>query len=99
MKEYNKHIKSLILFILILLLYAFTIKYGLDLLLLIPQGLQIYLGTGDYYRLYNVSLGIYNEIPANQEAYNYVFLIYQKDNQRLIIFEYSLEYNGGVYEE
>jgi|LGVF01.2.fsa_nt_gb transcriptional regulator with XRE-family HTH domain len=70
-----------------------------NLLLLIPQGIQSYLETSDYYRLYNVSLGVYNEIPANQEAYDYVFLIYQKDNQRLIIFEYTLEYQGGVYEE
>ena len=70
-----------------------------ELLVLIPQGIQSYLGTIDYYRVYNVSLGIYNELPDNQGIYDYVFLIYQKDNQRLIIFEYSLEYQGGIYEE
>lgn len=78
---------------------TWIVEVPVDLLLLIPQGIQSYLENGDYYRLYNVSLGIYNDIPADQETYDYVFLIYQEDNQRLIIFEYSLEYYGGIYDE
>ena len=55
MKEYKKYIKSLILFIFILLLYAFTLKYGLDLINNDYESAKIvfaFLGLENYHYMY-----------------------------------------------
>lgn len=73
-----------------------TIQFSTDLELLIPDGIKIYSIIGDYYLLCNTSSNLYNQVPIDSEEYDYIFLIYQKEFHRLIIFEYSFQYFGGV---
>ncbi len=66
-----------------------------DLLILIPNEIQSYLEIGDHFRLLNISSSSINELPPIDGDYEYILLIYQNDYQRLLIFEYSLMYEGG----
>lgn len=66
-----------------------------DLLILIPNEIQSYLEIGNFFRLLNISSSGVNQLPSNEGEYEFVLLIYQNDYQRLLIFEYSLMYEGG----
>ena len=66
-----------------------------DLLILIPNEIQSYLEIGDKFRLLNISSSGINELPSTVGEYEFILLIYQNDYQRLLIFEYSLMYEGG----
>ena len=70
-----------------------------DLLVLIPNELQSYLEIGDQFRLLNISSSGINELPSTDGAYEFILLIYQNEYQRLLIFEYSLLYEGELNEK
>ena len=66
-----------------------------DLLYLIPTNVYDYMSIGDYYLVYNVVEDSYNDLITEGGTYGYMLLIYQKDNNRLIVFEYSIDIEGG----
>jgi transcriptional regulator with XRE-family HTH domain len=66
------------------------------LLPLVPTGIQAYLTIGDYYLIYNETLQTYNESPDSSAASNYVLFVYQEDINRLLIFEYTIQYWGEM---
>ena len=66
-----------------------------DLLGLIPANIKDYASIGDYYLIYNMDTNTYNESTASDGSYNLMFLVYQKDNNRLIVFDYSFNIEGG----
>ena len=70
-----------------------------DLLILIPNEIQSYLEIGNHFRLLNTSTSGVNDLPFVDGDYEFILLIYQNDYQRLLIFEYSLMYEGGLDEE
>ncbi len=56
----------------------------------IPLHLHSYTTDGDYYILYNVVNETFNEEFAEPDANKYLFIVYQKENNRFIIFDYTL---------
>jgi transcriptional regulator with XRE-family HTH domain len=63
---------------------------------IIPYQASIYTSVCDYYMVYNIDLDEYNQLPSNSGKYNYIFLCYQKENNRLIYFKYQMPfYRGG----
>jgi hypothetical protein len=56
----------------------------------IPDELHVYIQNGDYFLLFNVDLESYNDDFSDSISYRYIFLIYQKENNRLLIFEYVI---------
>ena len=79
-----------------------TNSFSETLLLLVPEEISDYTTIGDYYMLCNTTLltynELYNEFPDNSDSNYYILLIYQEENNRLVIFEYSIQYNGGYNE-
>jgi transcriptional regulator with XRE-family HTH domain len=65
-----------------------------ELLPVVINEIQQYTTIGDYYMLYNSTSKTYNALPSSLESNDYLLLIYQKDLNRLIIFEYTF-----IYEE
>lgn len=65
------------------------------LLPLIPLNIQGYTTSGDYFILYNNANSSINASLDIPGLYNYLYLIYQKDNNRLIIFEYPVNIEEG----
>jgi len=61
----------------------------------IPTSIQSYVSIGDYYSVYNVSSDTYNEVPTLPGENDFIFLIYQMDNQRLIVLDYSITIEEG----
>lgn len=61
----------------------------------IPTNIQSYAAIGDYYSVYNVTVNTYNEVPTLPGEYDFIFLIYQIDNQRLIVLDYSIVIEEG----
>lgn len=66
-----------------------------DFLDLIPANIKDYASIGDYYLIYNIGTNTYNESIIEDGSYDLLFLIYQIDNNRLIVFEYSFYIEGG----
>ncbi|NLE06209.1 MAG: helix-turn-helix domain-containing protein [Crenarchaeota archaeon] len=63
---------------------------------IIPYQASIYTSVCDYYMVYNTDLNEYNQLPSKSGNYNYIFLCYQKENNRLIYFKYQMPfYRGG----
>lgn len=61
----------------------------------IPINIQSYATIGDYYSVYNFTANTYNEVPTLPGEYDFIFLIYQIDNQRLIVLDYSITMEEG----
>ncbi len=70
-----------------------------ELLNIIPENIIEYTLIGDYYIIYNTNTNRYNSLPETQGDYKYIFLIYQIEHCRLIVFEYNKSYIGGSNEE
>lgn len=66
-----------------------------DLLESLPSNLKGYTTQGEYYILYNVNDATFNELPILSGTYEYMFLVYQEDNHRLLVFDYSLTIEEG----
>lgn len=66
-----------------------------DLKNTLPQNLITYTTIGDYYSLYNMGLDTYNEVPTLPGTYDYMFLIYQFDNHRLVVLDYKVVIEEG----
>lgn len=63
---------------------------------IIPYQASIYINVCDYYLVYNIDLKEYNQLPSKSGKYNYIFLCYQKEHDRLIYFKYQMPfYRGG----
>ncbi|MCF7924788.1 MAG: helix-turn-helix domain-containing protein [Candidatus Izimaplasma sp.] len=62
---------------------------------LLPINIRDYATVGDYYLIYNIDTDTYNDLSINSGAYSMLFLIYQKDNNRLIVFDYLIQFEGG----
>lgn len=75
---------------------SYWINYTINLDEIIPYQALIYTTVCDYYMVYNLDLNEYNQLPSESGKYNYIFLCYQKENKRLIYFEYQMPfYKGG----
>jgi transcriptional regulator with XRE-family HTH domain len=66
-----------------------------DQLELIPAAVFDYTSVGDFYLFYNVDTSTILDSPVNNGTYNILFIIYQNDNNRLIVFDYSIYIEGG----
>lgn len=66
-----------------------------NLLKLLPVNILDYSTIGDYYTIYNVDMDTFNESTINTGTYHIMFMIYQNDNNRLIVFDYSINIEGG----
>ena len=60
-----------------------------DLLELTPSYVESYADKGDYYIIYNKDLDTYNETEVEPGSYEFVFIVYQEDNNRFLVFEYT----------
>lgn len=65
------------------------------LLELLPANIQDYTTIGDYYLLFNMDTDAFNDVAINNGEYHMYFLVYQNDNNRLIVFDYFLHNEGG----
>ena len=61
----------------------------------LPYNITTYSTTGDFYSLYNLDSKSYNELPSLPGTYEYMFLIYQLDHNRLIVFDFSVVVEEG----
>lgn len=61
----------------------------------IPVNIQSYATIGDFYSIYNIESNTYNELPILPGDYDCIFMIYQLDTHRLVVFEYSMEVEEG----
>jgi hypothetical protein len=61
-----------------------------DLLLFMPSYVYNYKDSGDYFLVYNVNENQFNNLYENDQICEYIFLIYQRQYQRLIIFDYYI---------
>lgn len=66
-----------------------------DQLELMPAAVLDYSSIGDYYLFYNVDTSSLLDSSVADGTYHILFLIYQKDNSRLIVFDYSIYIEGG----
>ncbi|MBI9009341.1 MAG: helix-turn-helix transcriptional regulator [Tenericutes bacterium] len=66
-----------------------------DQLELMPAAIFDYSSIGNYYLFYNVDTSSLLDSSVNDGIYHILFLIYQKDNNRLIVFDYSIYIEGG----
>lgn len=74
----------------------YWIDFASNLDEIIPYQASIYTNVCDYYMVYNLDLNEYNLLPSQSGNYNYIFLCYQKENNRLIYFKYQMPfYRGG----
>lgn len=62
---------------------------------IIPYQASVYTSVCDYNMVYNIDLNEYNQLPSKSGKYNYIFLCYQKENNRLIYFKYQMPFYGG----
>lgn len=67
-----------------------TQEVATDLLTQIPMEIQHYIEQHGYYMLYNTSMQTYQSNTCAISSCHYVFLIYQSEHHRLLIFEYDL---------
>ncbi|MBN2828668.1 MAG: helix-turn-helix transcriptional regulator [Tissierellales bacterium] len=59
-----------------------------DLVSNIPREIQNFIKEGDYILIYNIDLGLYDGALSNSVQYHYILLVYQINQNRLIVFEY-----------
>ena len=59
-------------------------------LIYIPTILYPYQDKGDYFLIYNIENNSYNQQSPSNQMSEYILLIYQKDNNRLLIFDYFI---------
>lgn len=69
--------------------------FSKELLVVVPKGLEAYTTIGDYYLLCNITKETFNVIPSDSSLNQYILLVYQKENERLIIIEYAIQKIGG----
>ena len=66
-----------------------TSSLNQDLLNLIPTYLHGYEDTSDYFLIYNKDNKTYNETVLEPGEYEYLFIVYQLENNRFLFFEYD----------
>lgn len=67
---------------------------SVDLVECLPLNIQDYAQIGDYYLIYNLDTLAFNEMTSSELPNQYLFLVYQMNEHRLIIFEYSIALGG-----